>query len=268
MADANDEPNLVEPSDDERARLPETTEAYIEALEALLDARDQRIAELERELRLRDDVPEGHGWLPQAEWQRLLDVQKARVAELERERDALAAGLDRDTRSRYALIDRLNALERALRQALNRMEHVERWLAGEANNVPVCACAIEEARAALAQQSDRLEDQGYEPRGEPLADQPAQDGGRGPLECQICGAWAEPPQPLPCNCNRRLGISPDQPADAGESEHRATLSVVPDGYYGWNVTEDSRIVSGPHRSQADAVEAMRARTRRTDGDTP
>jgi hypothetical protein len=41
----------------------------------------------------------------------------------------------------------------------------------------VCACAIEEARAALAQQSDRLEDQGYEPRGEPLADQPAQDGG-------------------------------------------------------------------------------------------
>jgi hypothetical protein len=37
MADANDEPNLVEPSDDERARLPETTQAYIEALEARLD---------------------------------------------------------------------------------------------------------------------------------------------------------------------------------------------------------------------------------------
>jgi hypothetical protein len=54
-----------------------------------------------------------------------------------------------------------------------------------------------------------------------------------------------------------------QVADAGEPEHRATLSVVPDAYGGWNVTEDSRIVSGPHRSQADAVEAMRARARRT-----
>jgi hypothetical protein len=61
---------------------------------------------------------------------------------------------------------------------------------------------------------------------------------------------------------------PSEPADAGEPEHRATLAVVPDGYYGWNVTEDSRIVSGPHRSQADAVEAMRARSRRTAGDTP
>jgi hypothetical protein len=62
--------------------------------------------------------------------------------------------------------------------------------------------------------------------------------------------------------------SADQSADASEPEHRATLAVVPDGYYGWNVTEDSRIVSGPHRSQADAVEAMRARARRTPGDTP
>jgi hypothetical protein len=89
---------------------------YLSSAKGMLIGGAQRIAELEAELRLRDDVPEGHGWLPQSEWQRLLDVQKRRVAELQRERDALVAGLDRDTRSRYALIDRVHALKRALRK--------------------------------------------------------------------------------------------------------------------------------------------------------
>jgi hypothetical protein len=46
----SDEPTLIEPSDDERARLPETTRAYIDGLEERLDTRDQQIAELEQAL--------------------------------------------------------------------------------------------------------------------------------------------------------------------------------------------------------------------------
>jgi hypothetical protein len=89
------------------------------------------------------------------------------------------------------------------------------------------------------------------------SDQPAQDDyPTGPPDSLPAGGYA-----------RRLRPTADQPADAGEPEHRASLAVVPDGYYGWNVTKDSRIVSGPHRSQADAVEAMRAHARRS-GDTP
>jgi hypothetical protein len=76
------------------------------------------------------------------------DPMETRADTLERERDALAAGLDRDTRSRYAMIDRLNALKRALRRLV---DDIKRGWMGD---------AMSEAQAVLA-------------------DQPAQDGGRG-----------------------------------------------------------------------------------------
>jgi hypothetical protein len=69
--------------------------------------------------------------------------------------------------------DRADALERALQtlEHAGRMQH-EVWGASQK-----LVNALLEARAALTQQEpDRLEDQGYEPRGEPLADQPADAG--------------------------------------------------------------------------------------------
>jgi hypothetical protein len=51
-----------------------------------------------------------------------LDLPGMKQVSVQEVRDALAAGLDRDTRSRYQLIDRLNALERALRQTKARLE--------------------------------------------------------------------------------------------------------------------------------------------------
>jgi hypothetical protein len=89
---------------------------------------------------------------------------KDRADALERERDALAAGLDRDTRSRYQLIDRLNALERALRQTKARLKRG--WT----------DAAMRELDAALTDQPATLEEQGHKARGEPLADQPADAG--------------------------------------------------------------------------------------------
>jgi hypothetical protein len=80
----------------------------------MTDTKDERIATLEREnaqlhsgLKLAQRVT--------TQWQLDYEAVERRADALERERDALAVGLDRDTRSRYALIDRVNALERALR---------------------------------------------------------------------------------------------------------------------------------------------------------
>jgi DNA-directed RNA polymerase subunit M/transcription elongation factor TFIIS len=131
----------------------------------------------------------------------MTDTKDQRIAELERERDALAAGLDRDTRSRYQLIDRLNALERALRpfgeggpaEAIERedfsvmRERICDWF-GPSD--------FRNARAALTDQPNReraaqiAEDIGdvetaAEVRGRD--DQPAQDGGH-PSEDDIQAA--------------------------------------------------------------------------------
>jgi hypothetical protein len=110
--------------------------------------------------------------------------------------------------------------------------------------------ARDERIAELERTAEMYLEGWYKDRRRALTDQPAQDGRGGFHEAR--------PFPHPDSAEaKRRAAKPDQPADAGEPEHRATLAVVPDAYYGWNVTKDSQFLSGPHRSQADAVEAMR-----------
>jgi hypothetical protein len=91
--------------------------AEIERLDRAAFA-DQPADDLAPEMKVLEEA----GWFdPQGPSQEFGGGERdQRIAELERERDALAAGLDRDTRSRYQLIDRLNALERALREIRTR----------------------------------------------------------------------------------------------------------------------------------------------------
>jgi hypothetical protein len=191
MTDTNDEPNLVQPSDNERARLPETSHAYIEALEARLDARDQRIAELEQEnARLREDAAEH--------------------AALDAETDA---GIEQIEHERDEAIRRADALERAVKSALDA------WEADEFDEAKYY-----EIRATLYDQpaTYSLEPLEHKPLSEEARkrgqdalrrlagkDQPAQDAGMSldpdDLDYGLSTNGAAPRQP-------------DQPAAAGEAD--------------------------------------------------
>jgi hypothetical protein len=229
------------------------------------------IRELQAELRLRDDVPEGHGWLPQAEWQRLLDVQKGRVEAAER---------------------RADALERASRQAKARLERG--W----------AEAAMRELEAALAQQEP---DQPFASHvatdlshnaacvSHDGADQPAQDGGRdagcraepgdGEVLLKIDGLptisiCADDVEGFGYDLNEAadgtkpqtgvtVRLQPDQPADAGEPSCCARTRAEERERCAAAIRTNRRTVSGHRETWINAgLEEAENSIRRTNGDTP
>jgi hypothetical protein len=202
------------------------------------------IRELQAELRLRDDVPEGHGWLSQGEWQRLLDVQKRRAEAAER---------------------RADALEQALRKLdhAGRMQH-EVWGASQE-----LVNALLEARAALAQQEpDQPADAGEtfgtgdwccfningsgKVRGR---DQPCNQCGEGEPSC--CARTREAkPYHEPESSRRNPDPAPDEMADP-------LFDVIWQVIKGWDVDTDG---AGYHGATGNEAAAILRAIRRT-GDT-
>jgi hypothetical protein len=173
----------------------------------MTDTKDER-KRLE-EIALIARTPEGHGWLPQAEWQRLLDVQKARTEAAERRADARdqriaeleqSAGFwGRATSRAFRKRDEQKRRADALERALKRLSFAAQTTGGTAGPDQGLQDAIAEAERVLAQQEPDQPTYSDKRTGSEIfndvsgkeafrigpdgrlyipADQPAQDGGR------------------------------------------------------------------------------------------